>query len=347
MAVVAAVSTLAAVVPAQAVGVGRPLSVMTRNLDSGSDYGPIFAAQTAPELVQATTEVWQEVQASGIPERMGAIAGEIAAAEPDVVSLQEAELYRTGPLSATGTPQAQNVAYDQLSLLMNGLAARDAHYRVVAALDESDVEAPTLLGYDVRMTDRDALLVRDNAPANLLSTANVHTGHFTAELRVPTPLGIVPVVRGWISADVTSLGRTTRVLATHLEAFSAEIATAQAAELLTGPGGTSLPLVAAADFNTGPGVSATYSALLGYGLTDTWTATNPAQAGNTWPLHLEDPATAESTPTQRIDLVLERGLTPVADSLLGAATADLTPSGLWPSDHAGVLATLRLAAAKK
>lgn len=115
---------------------------------------------------------------------------------------------------------------------------------------------------------------------------------------------------------------------------------AQATELLTGPGAPPACRWSRPSASTGPGVSASYDLLLDHGLT---TATNPTQAGHPWPLHLEDPATVASTPTQRIDLVLERGLTPVADTLLGATTADLRPSGLWPSDHAGVLATLRLA----
>jgi len=45
----------------------------------------------------------------------------------------------------------------------------------------------------------------------------------------------------------------------------------------------------------------------------------------------------------RIDLVLFRGAFGVADiSLFGNQPADGTSSGLWPSDHAGVAATLLL-----
>jgi hypothetical protein len=58
---------------------------------------------------------------------------------------------------------------------------------------------------------------------------------------------------------------------------------------------------------------------------------------DTWPLHLEDPV-APSSPNQRIDLVLERGVIPVFDFRVGNTPAALTPSGLWPSDHAGVVA---------
>jgi endonuclease/exonuclease/phosphatase family metal-dependent hydrolase len=318
-----------------------PLTVMTRNLDSGSDYGPIFSAQTQPEFLSATTSVWQEVQASDPPERMAGIAQEIADTEPEIVSLQEAGLYRTGPFSTSGVPQAQNVVYDQLAELMSSLSADGAHYRVVASLSEFDVEVPTLLGslpgYDVRETDRDVMLVRSDLPSFVLSVANVQSGHYASAVSLPTPLGPITAPRGWISADVTSFGKTERVIATHLEELSTAVATAQASELLSGPGATNLPLILACDCNTGPGVSSTYDYLISHGLTDTWTATRPNDPGYTWPLHLEDPV-APSTPYQRIDLVLGRGVIPVFDFLVGSTPAALTASGLWPSDHAGVFA---------
>jgi endonuclease/exonuclease/phosphatase family metal-dependent hydrolase len=311
---------------------------MTRNLDAGSDYGPIFSATTPTQFLRATTSVWEEVQASDPPERMAGIAREIADTAPEIVSLQEASLYRTGPLSASGVPQAQTVVYDQLAELMSALSADGAHYRIVASLPEFDVEVPTSLGYDVRNTDRDAMLIRSDLPTFVLSFANVQSGHYAAAVSLPTPAGTtITAPRGWISADVTSLGKTGRVIATHLEELSTAVATAQASELLDGPGATTLPLILACDCNTGPGVSSTYNFLISQGLTDTWSATRPDDPGYTWPLHLEDPV-APSTPNQRIDLVLERGVTPVFDFLVGNSAASLTPSGLWPSDHAGVFA---------
>ena len=46
---------------------------------------------------------------------------------------------------------------------------------------------------------------------------------------------------------------------------------------------------------------------------------------------------------QRIDLVLSRGGVGVDDiHLIGDSESDRTPSGLWPSDHAGVVATLEI-----
>ena len=315
-----------------------PLTIMTRNLDAGSDYGPIFSAQNPQQFLNATTSVWQEVVASNPPERMAGIAQEIANTAPEIVSLQEASLYRTGPLSTSGVPQAQNVVYDQLAELMSALSADGAHYQVVASLPEFDVEVPTLLGYDVRETDQDAMLMRSHLPSFVLSVANVQSGHYASTVSLPTAVGTtITAPRGWISADFTSFGTTERVIATHLEELSTAVATAQASELLSGPGATNLPLILACDCNTGPGVSSTYGYLTSHGLTDTWSATRPDDPGYTWPLHREDPV-GPSTPNQRIDLVLERGVIPVFDFLVGNTPAALTPSGLWPSDHAGVFA---------
>ena len=87
----------------------------------------------------------------------------------------------------------------------------------------------------------------------------------------------------------------------------------------------------------------TYGNLLAAGFSDAWTVTQGGSAGFTWPLYLEDPLTSTATPTERIDLVLTRGAVQAGDArLVGNTPAAQTPSGLFPSDHAGVVATLKL-----
>ena len=93
------------------------------------------------------------------------------------------------------------------------------------------------------------------------------------------------------------------------------------------------------DFNSLPG-SPTYAALRAAGFDDAWTRANPDDhTGFTccYRERLDDPTDRLRA---RIDLVLTRG--PIAATeafLVGQAPADLH-SGLWPSDHAGVVATL-------
>lgn len=52
---------------------------------------------------------------------------------------------------------------------------------------------------------------------------------------------------------------------------------------------------------------------------------------------------AVATLSERVDLVLTRGPFHVEKaSLVGNEASDRLPSGLWPSDHAGVVVTLEL-----
>jgi endonuclease/exonuclease/phosphatase family metal-dependent hydrolase len=45
---------------------------------------------------------------------------------------------------------------------------------------------------------------------------------------------------------------------------------------------------------------------------------------------------------KRIDYVFARGLRPQSLAVVGLGPPDKTPSGMWPSDHAGLAATLKL-----
>jgi endonuclease/exonuclease/phosphatase family metal-dependent hydrolase len=55
------------------------------------------------------------------------------------------------------------------------------------------------------------------------------------------------------------------------------------------------------------------------------------------------PGKAASKMTERIDFVLFRGEFKAKHTyLVGDKVRDKTPSGLWPSDHAGVVARIRM-----
>jgi endonuclease/exonuclease/phosphatase family metal-dependent hydrolase len=329
--------------PAAAAGHGRQVTVMTRNLFVGTDLTPIFSAQTVPQLVGATTTAFLEVQATRFPERAQAIADEIEATRPDVVGLQEAMLIRTdAPADGPVTP-AETIAYDYLELLLAALASRGLDYEPVAVVTNADTELPTALGIDVRATDRDAVLVnRDRRPR--LKVSNAQSGNFLARVTFQTIAGPVVFPRGWTSIDVKLRGRLFRVVNTHLEPFSGAVQVAQATELLAGPGGTALPTLFIGDFNSradGTGTP-TYGLLRAAGFADAWSDVHPGDPGLTccWETHLLSPLPPFD---ERIDLVLARG----AFEALRAAivgedpVADRTPSGLFHSDHAGVVATLR------
>ena len=78
------------------------------------------------------------------------------------------------------------------------------------------------------------------------------------------------------------------------------------------------------------------------GFSDAWQAKHPSDPGFTC-CQATDLLNPTSTLTERVDLVLTRGPFHVAKaSLVGDEASDRLPSGLWPSDHAGVVVTLEL-----
>ena len=76
------------------------------------------------------------------------------------------------------------------------------------------------------------------------------------------------------------------------------------------------------------------------GFDDAWTRANPGDSDGFTCCHrerLDDPADRLRA---RIDLILTRGAIAATEAfLVGHTPADLR-NGLWPSDHAGVVATL-------
>jgi endonuclease/exonuclease/phosphatase family metal-dependent hydrolase len=317
----------------------RRVTVMTQNLYLGADLNPIFAAPTPFALFAAVGAAWNSVQANDFPSRAQAVADEIAAAKPDLVGLQEATLYRTDvPPDGPATP-AETVAYDYVQLLVDALAERGLDYEPVSVFTGTDAELPAGLPpqLDVRITDRVVVLARASGGPTV-HVSNPQSGRYAAALTVPTAAGPITLPRGWASVDVKVRGDQFRFLSTHLEAFSPLIRNPQAAQLVSGPLATDLPVVAVGDFNSGPGADlGAYGILTGAGLADA-SAGGPFTCCHASDLHLTGPALSK-----RIDLVLTRGgfSTATAD-VVGEEPADRTPSGLWPSDHAGVVATLQL-----
>jgi endonuclease/exonuclease/phosphatase family metal-dependent hydrolase len=317
---------------------------MTQNMDEGTDFGPIFAASTFPQFLTAVATTYAEVQAGNIPERAAAVAREIGDAQPDLVGLQEVAQYQIGSLSS---PHATTVTFDQLQSLLTALGQLGLHYTPVAIATNLDIEVPSALGYDIRFTDRIVVLARTRLTEEGTTLSNIQVQHFAAAAAFSNPvLGSLTIPQSWISVDATVHGQTFRFVTTHLESVSSAVQVAQGNELVQGPGKTSLPVVFAGDFNSdagsGTAQTSTYGNLIAAGFIDAWAATRPRNPGYTWPLHLEDPLTAFAIPTDRIDLVLARnGIRALATHLVGNRQDDLTPSGLWPSDHAGVVAILQ------
>jgi endonuclease/exonuclease/phosphatase family metal-dependent hydrolase len=355
MAVAVALAWLVAAGPGMAIthAAGAELTVMTRNLDFGADLGPIVAATSEFEFVTAVAAAFTQAQATDFPGRARAWADEIEQAQPDLIGLQEAALWRTQtPADFSPTPNATIVESDLVALLLAELRSRGLRYEVVIAQTGTDVEAPGLFPtglVDVRLTHREVILARKSSGLKL---TNAHGGLYGASLTLPTVIGVpVALPWAWASVDVTRGGRTFRFATTHLDPISGVAQQLQANEFLAGPGGTTLPIVWVGDFNsdadatvvTGvPSATATYGSIIASGFSDSWKTKHPSDPGFTCcqATNLLNPT---STLTERVDLVLTRGAFHVGRaSIVGDEASDRLPSGLWPSDHAGVVVHLDL-----
>lgn len=336
----------------------RAVTVMTRNLYVGADLAPALGAIASGNpsaIIGAASDIWAGVQSTNFPERAGALAHEIANAQPLLVGLQEVSLFRTGePDSFFGNPtRAEHVELDYLEILLGELGECGLHYAPVAVTQNVDAEltgfvAPGVLR-DIRLTDRNVILARTDLPASQLQLSNIQTANFATNLTVPIGATgqVFSNLCGWGAVDVKVRGQTLRFINAHLQAenpnpLANAVQVGQAGELLAGPAATDLPVILVGDFNSradGTG-TATYGLLRGAGLDDVWTQTHPGELGNTFG-HDADLRNTAVNFTQRLDLVLYRGDLRAFDAdVVGDELADRTSSGLWPSDHGGLVATI-------
>ena len=338
------------------------VTVMTRNLYLGADISrPARAAQAKvggealAALGQANDQVRAYVDETDFRVRSRLLAAEIAAARPDLVGLQEVALWREGPLELTsiGVPNATEVDYDFLELLLGELQRSGLDYDVVQVREEADVEGPAFpdprretgrTGRDVRLTLRDVILVHADGGVTVRDRGS---GQYSARLTVDLAGGQFGYVRGFAWADVEAGGTRFRFVTTHLESEDPAVTHAQAVELLTGPAAaTAEPVVIAGDLNSDADPpDPAYAVLTGGGFGDTWRP----EAGPGWTFGLTEAVDdAEPSFERRIDYVLVRGLPPrQLEQSRAEVTGDEPPdrdpaTGLWPSDHAGLVVRLAI-----
>jgi endonuclease/exonuclease/phosphatase family metal-dependent hydrolase len=327
----------------------RVLQVMTRNMDAGSDFAYVLVAvlggadQTA--LIGAITQTYLEIHGSHIAQRADLIAAEIQNAQPDLVALQEVTVLSAGPY---GGPLAE--VDNSLTALTQALAQRGLHYSAIVTQKNADLTLPAFSAsglISVGLTDYDVVLARTDLPVSEFQLESTQAAHFSnaATLVFPVAGQAIPFIRGWIAVDAKLRGKSYRFVTTHLESFSPDYQAAQTNELLYGPLQTNLPVILAGDLNSdahapsyanGPA----YQILTSAGFDDVWLDLHPADPGLTWPMFGEDPPYGPSSPYQRIDLILTKGQGMSAG--VEFLTGTVATGGLWPSDHAGAVASFTL-----
>jgi hypothetical protein len=227
---------------------GHQLTVMTRNLYLGADLSPALNATSVDGAVNAAFEIEQQVHRTKFPSvRAALLANEIKKRKPDIVGLQEAAWWRTGPYdpsAITGSPKATQTdpqGGDFLSDLLtqlnkggkkgkkgaaNAKKAPPLRYRIAVVKNEFDYELPVNQGsggltvcpaqcHNERLTMRDAILVRKG-----VKISNASSGTFNTLLRVKVG-GVlnVDVTRGWAAVDAKVHGKKVHVVDSHFEAF--------------------------------------------------------------------------------------------------------------------------------
>jgi endonuclease/exonuclease/phosphatase family metal-dependent hydrolase len=353
---------------------GKEVNVMTRNLYLGADLGPPIAAKSVGEFTELNGGVLREVTANDFPVRAKGLAQEILKKKPDLVGLQEAALWRTGPpsleplLNSAAVPTATAVRYDYLAELLAQLnkGKGKPQYRVAISQDEFDFEAPAdengipgdgpnklIPNAEIngRLTMRDVILARNGAGVTF---KHARGGHF-ANLLTEAISGVnIIVTRGWVAVDAKVRGsHTFRFVNTHLEAFDPatqvpSIRALQAGELVApgGPATTSLPVILVGDLNSDddtvePGDQQAYRTLLGAGMRERSTNTPLGCCLNSSLLAVGAGGSVADF-NHQVDHVMTRD--PKEIKLKASAVTGRQPvNGFWDSDHAGLFSALRFA----
>ena len=347
--VLAGLASLALVAAGVAAAASRPAKVMTRNIYFGASLARASEATSQQEFLAAVSTIITNFQKTDFTARAKVLAREVEQADPALIGLQEVALWRRGPVGVLDGPMtpAREVVLVFLPVLRAELAARGLQYDLVREQQELDLEAPAGAPHfrDFRLTSRDVILAkRGEVTVHSASSAN-----FEAAATVPSVLGPLVIRAAWVAADVTLNKRSFRFVTTHLEPNDPFVRATQAAELVRsgGPAATSNdPLVLVGDINSDPADAApqgtAFDVLASAGLADTWAEANGEAPGLTHGFGelLDDPDTTSFD--TRIDHVLTRGATAPASQarLTGLDPDNRTPSGLWPSDHAGLVTTL-------
>jgi len=309
--------------------------VMTQNLYIGADLDRILQGESP-------AAVFQTALASDIPGRLATFAAQVDEQNPDLIGLQEVTKIVVFDFQGN---VIEPLSFDYLEIVLGNLKARGENFAVSSVVVNADVTLPIAPGLFARVIDRDVIIHNTITTAVLNPASANFTTNFAFELIPGFP---IEFTRGYTSvvASVNG-GPSFRFVNTHLEVQIAPCVTleglkicqeVQAAELVEALADESLPVVLLGDFNAEPG-EPTYQTIVDGGYADTWNN----DGGDTCCQSelLNEP----SNLTQRIDIIFHRtDNASLISATTDTVTAQTSPGGLWYSDHAGVVADLRLLA---
>ena len=297
------------------------LSVLSWNIYLGADLTPLAGGITPA----AVSLVFRQFLATNFPDRAKALARQIASSKPDLIGLQEAERWELK------IPDFPIVIYDFVELLLYELKESGLHYEIAARNNNQYVtDIPDNNGNKISFLDRDVILIRKN---HSLKVINKQEFNFTAAFN--------EFIRGWSAIDVKFDDRVIRMINTHLDPLDPVTRAAQAMELMNGPANSNLPLIITGDLNSPPDTK-TYNIFTSKsGFLDVWSEIGKGPGFTC--CQAPDLLNSVSRLNQRIDYILfKNGWKPIEAVRIGETQGDRTKTGLWPTDHAGVLSKLEL-----
>jgi len=336
------------------------LSVMSWNIYVGADLTQLLAISDPSQIACGVAAVYGDVLATDFGARAVAIADQIEIHAPHVIGLNEVSTFDFVFETIPGHPDLVflDVLMDELQ--SRGLEysapvnARSTNFQIALPISyAADCAAQDLLSY----TEYDVLLVR-------VGVEMTGSGHGNFAQPLPLPFGLDPKYSGWAYVDIEHKALPYRVFTTHLEPADTGpcetedpgllfVHTEQAGDLLDVLDDSPYPTVLTGDLNSDASgcTTPTYPDLIDDGFVDAWNVGRPLGPGFT-SNQSADLQNSESELWHRIDFILYRDdFTASTGEFRGSSQADLvgeeqadrTASGLWPSDHAGVVADLRIA----
>jgi len=317
------------------------LKVMTWNVYLGGEIARVLNVK--PGLLEERARaLWSMVNATDFKERARAIAKQVARQAPDVLALQE--VFQWTRIERHGMREpVQTVVFDFLPELVAALAEQGCGYFVAVHAPGTVVTLPLGESVDVRLQDSIALLLRvqpESGPLADLHWENARQARFSSNLSVRIDGEQTYIARGWGSLDLRQGEGRVRIVTTHMEYFDDQVRPLQTRELLDLACGVNGPRILLGDFNSHPS-SDVGLMFRQHGFEDVW-IDHGAGKGATSGLD-EDLRNAHNAAFERLDWILVRGPIEVESvERVGHVPDQRTPSGMWPSDHAGVVASLKV-----
>lgn len=319
-------------------GGDRDLRVATYNVYLGADLTVVFSVESDDDFAQRAALVRDQVAATDFTVRARAIAALLVRDSVDVVGLQEVARW-TRTVEGVGGGEQQEVWLDYLEILLAALSSAGGEYDVHALTPSFRGSARVAGDAAMSVVGHNAILVRRGSG---VVVDDERTGDFVCTLDVQTrmPGLVLNVARSWGWVDAKVAGRPFRFVNTHTEAWDEKVRDAQRDELLEAVGDPGVPVVLVGDLNSPPDRVG-----LPPGYVDAWARAGGDGPGTTCG-QAADLANPASSLASRIDYVFVRGPEVTGCRVVGGRQEDRARRGggepLWPSDHAGVVADLRL-----